>query len=180
MRMQPTRSRLAATLTVTAKGRRQRRTALPAGGRRLWPHGSSFEASRKTAPLFCSLDKAGRVTLRRLTTQATQAIYALVDRWARRPASAISVPMTAVGPSSLTYSTRCRRRPGARPHGPGLADSSRGNHDCRLEFPPGRWSNSFTSRTRLPEPLNWRAEGSCLPAKHRRWRQIPGVNVRRA
>jgi integrase len=32
-------------------------------------------------PLFCPVDKAGRVTMRRLTTQA---IYALVDRRARK------------------------------------------------------------------------------------------------
>jgi site-specific recombinase XerD len=66
-------------LTVTGKGRRQRRSALPAGGRRAmaaWLHLRGLDEG----PLFCPVDKAGRVTLRRLSTQA---VYALVDRRAR-------------------------------------------------------------------------------------------------
>jgi integrase/recombinase XerD len=67
-------------LTVIGKGRRQRRTALPAGGRRAV--GAWLEVrSTDEGPLFCPVDKAARVTIRRLTTQA---IYALVDRRARK------------------------------------------------------------------------------------------------
>ena len=67
-------------LTVTGKGRRQRRTALPAGGRRAvaaWLELRGLEEG----PLFCPIDKAGRVTIRRLSNQA---VYALVDRRARK------------------------------------------------------------------------------------------------
>jgi integrase len=67
-------------LTVTGKGRRQRRTALPAGGRRAvaaWLELRGLDEG----PLFCPVDKAGRITIRRLTTQA---VYALVDRRARK------------------------------------------------------------------------------------------------
>jgi site-specific recombinase XerD len=67
-------------LTVTGKGRRQRHTALPAGGRRAmaaWLEVRDLDEG----PLFCPVDKAGRVTIRRLTTQA---VYALVDRRARK------------------------------------------------------------------------------------------------
>jgi len=66
-------------LTVTGKGRRQRRTALPAGGRRAMAAWLEIRGL-DTGPLFCPVDKAGRVTIRRLTTQA---VYALVDRRAR-------------------------------------------------------------------------------------------------
>jgi integrase/recombinase XerD len=67
-------------LAVVGKGRRQRRTALPAGGRRAM---EAWLSVRGEAPgaLFCPVDKAGRVTVRRLTTQA---VYALVDRRARK------------------------------------------------------------------------------------------------
>jgi site-specific recombinase XerD len=67
-------------LTVTGKGRRQRRTALPAGGRRAMAAWLELRGLDE-GPLFCPVDKAGRVTIRRLTTQA---IYALVDRRARK------------------------------------------------------------------------------------------------
>jgi integrase len=67
-------------LTVTGKGRRQRRTALPAGGRRAMTAWLELRGLDED-PLFCPVDKAGRVTIRRLTTQA---IYALVDRRARK------------------------------------------------------------------------------------------------
>jgi integrase/recombinase XerD len=66
-------------LTVTGKGQRQRRTALPAGGRRALAAWLELRGLDE-GPLFCPVDKAGRVTIRRLTTQA---IYALVDRRAR-------------------------------------------------------------------------------------------------
>jgi site-specific recombinase XerD len=69
-------------LTVVGKGRRQRRTALPAGGRRAM---EAWLSVRGEAPgaLFCPVNKAGRVTVRRLTTQA---VYVLVDRRARKAA----------------------------------------------------------------------------------------------
>src|SRR5215203_1674009 len=67
-------------LTVTGKGRRQRRTALPAGGRRAMTAWLEVRGTDE-GPLFYPVDKAGRVTPRRLTTQA---IYALVDRRARK------------------------------------------------------------------------------------------------
>jgi integrase/recombinase XerD len=67
-------------LTVTGKGRRQRRTALPAGGRRALAAWLEVRGTDE-GPLFYPVDKAGRVTPRRLTTQA---IYALVDRRARK------------------------------------------------------------------------------------------------
>jgi site-specific recombinase XerC len=67
-------------LTVTGKGRRQRRTALPAGGRRAMAAWLELRGLDE-GPLFCPVDKAGRVTIRRLTTQA---VYALVDRRARK------------------------------------------------------------------------------------------------
>jgi integrase/recombinase XerD len=67
-------------LTVVGKGRRQRRTALPAGGRRAMAAWLTFRGLYE-GPLFCPVDKAGRVTIRRLTTQA---VYALVDRRARK------------------------------------------------------------------------------------------------
>jgi site-specific recombinase XerD len=66
-------------LTVTGKGRRQRRTALPAGGRRAMAAWLQLRGLDE-GPLFCPVDKAGRVSIRRLTTQA---VYALVDRRAR-------------------------------------------------------------------------------------------------
>jgi integrase len=66
-------------LTVTGKGRRQRRSALPAGGRRAMAAWLELRGTGEGS-LFCPVDKAGRVTIRRLTTQA---IYALVDRRAR-------------------------------------------------------------------------------------------------
>jgi len=66
-------------LTVTGKGRRQRRSALPAGGRRALAAWLEVRGTDE-GPLFYPVDKAGRVTPRRLTTQA---IYALVDRQAR-------------------------------------------------------------------------------------------------
>src|SRR5215218_2761117 len=52
-------------LTVVGKGRRQRRTALPAGGRRAM---EAWLSVRGEAPgaLFCPVNKAGRVTVRRL------------------------------------------------------------------------------------------------------------------
>jgi site-specific recombinase XerD len=68
-------------LTVTGKGRRQRRTALPAGGRRAMAAWLEVRGFDENGPLFCPIDKAGRVTIRRLTTQA---IYALVDRRSRK------------------------------------------------------------------------------------------------
>jgi Phage integrase family len=69
-------------LTVTGKGRRQRRTALlPAGGRRAMAAWLEVRGLDEDGPLFCPVDKASRVTIRRLTTQA---IYALVDRRARK------------------------------------------------------------------------------------------------
>jgi len=67
-------------LTVTGKGRRQRRSALPAGGRRALAAWLEVRGTDE-GPLFYPVDKAGRVTPRRLTTQA---IYALVDRRARK------------------------------------------------------------------------------------------------
>jgi integrase/recombinase XerD len=67
-------------LTVTGKGRRQRRTALPAGGRRALAAWLEVRGADE-GPLFYPVDKAGQVTPRRLTTQA---IYALVDRRARK------------------------------------------------------------------------------------------------
>jgi integrase len=66
-------------LTVAGKGRRQRRSALPAGGRRALAAWLELRALDE-GPLFCPVDKAGRITIRRLTTQA---VYALVDRRAR-------------------------------------------------------------------------------------------------
>ena len=66
-------------LTVTGNGRRQRHSALPAGGRRAmaaWLHLRGLDEG----PLFCPVGKAGQITIRRLTTQA---VYALVDRRAR-------------------------------------------------------------------------------------------------
>jgi integrase len=68
-------------LTVTGKGRRQRRTALPAGGRRAIAAWLEVRGFDEDGPLFCPVDKAGRVSIRRLTTQA---VYALVDRRARK------------------------------------------------------------------------------------------------
>jgi site-specific recombinase XerD len=68
-------------LTVTGKGRRQRRTALPAGGRRAMAAWLDVRGLDDPEPLFCPIDKAGRMTLRRLSTQA---VYALVDRRARK------------------------------------------------------------------------------------------------
>ena len=68
-------------LTVTGKGRRQRRMALPAGGRRAMAAWLEVRGSEEDGPLFCPVDKAGRVTIRRLSTQA---VYALVDRRARK------------------------------------------------------------------------------------------------
>src|SRR5215216_3296866 len=68
-------------LMVTGKGRRQRRTALPAGGRRAMTAWLEVRGFEEDGPLFCPIDKAGRVTIRRLSTQA---IYALVDRRARK------------------------------------------------------------------------------------------------
>jgi site-specific recombinase XerD len=68
-------------LTVTGKGRRQRRTALPAGGRRAMAAWLEVRGLDDPGPLFCPIDKAGRVTIRRLSTQA---VYALVDRRARK------------------------------------------------------------------------------------------------
>jgi site-specific recombinase XerD len=68
-------------LTVIGKGRRQRRTALPAGGRRAMAAWLELRGLDDPGPLFCPVDKAGRVTIRRLSTQA---IYALVDRRARK------------------------------------------------------------------------------------------------
>jgi integrase len=67
-------------LTVTGKGRRQRRTALPSGGRRAMVAWLEVRGLAEPGPLFCPVDKAGRVTLRRLSTQA---VYALVDRRAQ-------------------------------------------------------------------------------------------------
>jgi integrase/recombinase XerD len=67
-------------LTVTGKGRRQRRSALPVGGRRALAAWLEVRGTDE-GPLFYPVDKAGRVTQRRLTTQA---IYALVDRRARK------------------------------------------------------------------------------------------------
>jgi integrase len=66
-------------LTVTGKGRRQRRSALPAGGRRATAAWLQLRGLDE-GPLFCPVDRAGRITIRRLTTQA---VYALVDRRAR-------------------------------------------------------------------------------------------------
>jgi integrase/recombinase XerD len=68
-------------LTVTGKGRRQRRTALPAGGRRAMAAWLDVRGLEEDGPLFCPVDKASRVTIRRMSTQA---IYALVDRRARK------------------------------------------------------------------------------------------------
>jgi integrase/recombinase XerD len=68
-------------LAVTGKGRRQRRTALPAGGRRAMAAWLEVRGLEEDGPLFCPVDKAGRVTIRRLSTQA---VYALVDRRARK------------------------------------------------------------------------------------------------
>jgi site-specific recombinase XerD len=68
-------------LTVTGKGRRQRRAALPAGGRRAMAAWLEVRGFDEDGPLFCPVDKAGRVIIRRLTTQA---VYALVDRRARK------------------------------------------------------------------------------------------------
>jgi site-specific recombinase XerC len=68
-------------LAVTGKGRRQRRTALPAGGRRALAAWLDVRGLDDPGPLFCPIDKAGRMTLRRLSTQA---VYALVDRRARK------------------------------------------------------------------------------------------------
>jgi integrase/recombinase XerD len=67
-------------LTVTGKGRRQRRTALPTGGRRAVAAWLGLRGLDE-GPLFCPIDKTGRVTIRRLSTQA---VYALVDRRARK------------------------------------------------------------------------------------------------
>jgi site-specific recombinase XerD len=67
-------------LTVTGKGRRHRRTALPSGGRRAMAAWLELRGPDE-GPLFCPVDKAGRITIRRLTTQA---IYALVARRARK------------------------------------------------------------------------------------------------
>jgi integrase len=67
-------------LTVTGKGRRQRRSALPAGGRRALAAWLEVRGTDE-GPLFYPVDKAGRVMPRHLTTQA---IYALVDRRARK------------------------------------------------------------------------------------------------
>jgi integrase/recombinase XerD len=67
-------------LTVTGKGQRQRRSALPVGGRRALAAWLEVRGTDE-GPLFYPVDKAGRVTQRRLTTQA---IYALVDRRARK------------------------------------------------------------------------------------------------
>lgn len=67
-------------LTVTGKGRRQRHTALPAGGRRAMAAWLELRGLDE-GPLFCPVDKAGRITIRPLTTQA---VYALVDRRARK------------------------------------------------------------------------------------------------
>jgi len=55
-------------LTVTGKGRRQRHTALPAGGRRAMTAWLEVRGLDERGPLFCPIDKAGRITLRRLTT----------------------------------------------------------------------------------------------------------------
>jgi integrase/recombinase XerD len=68
-------------LTVTGKGRRQRRTVLPADGRRAMAAWLEVRGFEQDGPLFCPIDKAGRITLRRLSTQA---VYALVDRRARK------------------------------------------------------------------------------------------------
>jgi integrase/recombinase XerD len=68
-------------LTVTGKGRRQRRTALPAGGRRAMAAWLEVRGLEEDGSLFCPVDKAGRVNIRRLTTQA---VYALVDRRTRK------------------------------------------------------------------------------------------------
>jgi site-specific recombinase XerD len=67
-------------LAVVGKGRRQRRTALPAGGRRAMAAWLEVRGTDE-GPLFYPVDKARRVTPRRLTTQA---VYALVDRRARK------------------------------------------------------------------------------------------------
>jgi site-specific recombinase XerD len=67
-------------LTVTGKGRRRRRTSLPTGGRRAMAAWLELRGPAD-GPLFCPVDKAGRVTIRRLSTQA---VYALVDRRARK------------------------------------------------------------------------------------------------
>jgi integrase len=67
-------------LAVTGKGRRQRRSALPVGGRRALAAWLEVRGTDE-GPLFYPVDKVGRVTQRRLTTQA---IYALVDRRARK------------------------------------------------------------------------------------------------
>jgi site-specific recombinase XerC len=66
---------------VTGKGRRQRRTALPAGGRRAMAAWLEVRGLEEDGSLFCPVDKAGRVNIRRLTTQA---VYALVDRRTRK------------------------------------------------------------------------------------------------
>jgi integrase len=83
-------------LTVTGKGRRQRRTALPAGGRRAMAAWLEVRGLDENGPLFCPVDKAGRVTIRRLSTQASMPSSTAGPA---RPASATSARTTAGGPS---------------------------------------------------------------------------------
>ena len=67
-------------LTVIGKGRRQRRTSLPTGGRRAMAVWLELRGPADGL-LFCPVDKAGRVTIRRLTTSGR---LRAVDRRARK------------------------------------------------------------------------------------------------
>ena len=144
----------AGRLTVTGKGRRQRRSALPVGGRRAMAAWLELRGLDE-GPLFCPVDKIGRITLRRLTTQA---IYALVDRRAckagvghlsphdgrRTFASDRSMPASTPSRSRASWATPRCSPPGATTAAP-----------SSLAWPP---SSGCTSRTRSPELV---ASGRC-------------------
>jgi integrase len=105
-------------LTVTGKGRRQRRTALPAGGRRAMAAWLEIRGFDEDGPLFCpSTRPAGSPSADSPPRPSTPSSTA----GPTRPASAISVPTTAAAPSPPTCSTPawtpCRSRASwATPH----------------------------------------------------------------